>query len=168
MESLTIQNIMAMLANIATFLGIPIALVVFFREKKRERLDREYGTYDALDQKYIEYLELCLKHPDLDVFDIELKSKKLLTPKQQRRELILLTILISNLERSFLMYQDQSSKLKRKQWSGWSTYIREWCRRENFRAAWQVVGDQFDSDFTRFIESTIKQTNKVPKNTGYS
>ncbi len=164
MEVLTIQNILAMLANVAAFLGIPIALIIFFREKKRERLDREYGTYDALDQKYIEYLELCLKNPDLDVFDIELESKKPLTAEQQRRELILLTILISNLERAFLMYQDQSTKLKHKQWSGWSAYMRDWCRRENFRAAWQVVSDQFDTDFNRYMESMMKQTKNMPKN----
>ena len=76
----TIRLVFEILANIATLLGVPIAIWLFANEKRRERLDREYGTYDALDEKticscissrskWIDYIQLCLEYPDIDLYD---------------------------------------------------------------------------------------------------
>ena len=48
-------------ASVVQLIGIPVAIGVYGLNKRRERLDREYGTYHALDDKYIEYLKLAVK-----------------------------------------------------------------------------------------------------------
>src|SRR5262245_11715008 len=108
--------------------GIPVAIAVYVINKRQERLEREYGTYNALDEPYIDYLELCLDNPDLDVSDIPLQGRGAPTPVQQYRELLMFSILISIMERAYLMYQDKSDIIRKSQWEGWSAYIADWCR----------------------------------------
>ena len=86
------------LAQFATVLGIPIALLIFYVEKHRERVDREYGTYNALDEKYISFLETHLQWPDLEVYNPSLTDENWssLSKTDQRRQQILFQILIFN------------------------------------------------------------------------
>lgn len=144
-------------AHIVTILGLPLAIFLYYQEKKKERRDREYGTYNALDDKYIQFLELCIEHADLDVFDVPLEDRNKSSPKQRRQEQILFTILISILERAFLMYKDQSSEIKKRQWTGWVDYMRDYCSRENFRREWKKLGEQFDTEFVGLMNRLIAE-----------
>lgn len=54
----------------APILGIPIAMILFVRDRNRERTDKSLEAYDRLDERYIDYVKLCLEYPDLDVFEI--------------------------------------------------------------------------------------------------
>ena len=51
---MSLNETIEMLSYLATILGIPIAIILFVNEKRQERRDREYGTYHALDEKYLE------------------------------------------------------------------------------------------------------------------
>ena len=91
-------------------IGFPLGLIRYFNTKKREQKDREYGTYNALDDKYVEYQLLCLKYPYLDIFDVKDTNSIKLDEKQKKEELIVFTILLSIFERAYLMYSDKSKK----------------------------------------------------------
>ena len=97
-------------------LGSPLAYFQYIRTSRKERRDREYGTYNALDEKYLEFQKLCLEHPYLNIFDIPDKEPQKLNEKQEKEELILLTMLFSIFERAYLLYSDQTSAIKKKQW----------------------------------------------------
>jgi hypothetical protein len=74
---------------------------------------------------------------------------------------VLFDSLVSLLERSFLMYADQSNSIKKRQWSGWLDYIRDYFESSTFRSLWVSRGDQFDSDFVSFM-------NELARERGYS
>ncbi|MEJ5995800.1 hypothetical protein WG904_15320 [Pedobacter sp. Du54] len=57
-------------------LGLPLAYIQYRRVKKKEKSDREYRTYHALDEKYLEFQKLCLDHPYLNIFDIQTLTQK--------------------------------------------------------------------------------------------
>ncbi|MBK7918423.1 MAG: hypothetical protein IPJ94_19630 [Chloroflexi bacterium] len=73
------MEVMELLAKIATILGIPLAIILSLT-KKAKRDVREYGTYDASADKYIDYLRLCMENPELDLYDIPLEKKIALSP----------------------------------------------------------------------------------------
>ncbi len=146
--------------KLVVILGLPIAFTQYFRTKKKEQRDREYGTYNALDEKYLEFQKLCLDHPYLNIFDIPDKYPKKLDEKQAKEELILLTMLFSIFERAYLLYSDQYSEIKKKQWLGWEDYIRSFCHRENFLTAWEISGNTFDTDFEAYMENLIATIRK--------
>jgi hypothetical protein len=152
-------RVVDLLAKLAVILGVPAALVQYCLAKRREKRDREYGTYNALDDKYIEFQRLCLRYPYLDVFDVPDSDPAELNKMQKKEELIVYTILFSIFERAFLMYSDQSTRVKRRQWTGWEEYIAEYCSRENFRDAWAKSGTTFDTRFQQYMTQAI---NKNP------
>lgn len=153
---MTLFEIIKFLADLATVLGIPVAIVIFINEKRQERREREYGTYDALDEKYAEYLRLCMANPELDLFQKPLAhGATSLTPEQGVRQMAMFEILVSLLERAFLMYRDQSSEIRRSQWLGWNEYMLDYARHPTFRRLWGEAGEQFDQEFTAHMSSLL-------------
>jgi len=140
---------------IITILGVPAAIFVYLKEQKNQRLEREYGTFDALDAKYIEIQQLCLEHPELDIFDTPFETPKDLSEEQKKQEEAVLLIRISIFERAFLMYQRTTSQAKKSQWKGWELEIIEWFSRENFKAAWVEHGPYFDKSFFDYFDHHV-------------
>jgi len=149
--------------KIVVILGFPIAYFQYRRTKRKEKKDREYGTYNALDEKYLEFQKLCLDHPYLNIFDIPDENPKELNEKQKKEELILLTMLFSIFERAYLLYSDQYSEIKKKQWVGWDSYIKSYCERDNFLNAWEISGATFDTDFEKYMISNLEMAKKAKR-----
>ena len=144
-----IQSWLDALAAIATFLGIPVAILVFWFERRRQNIERQQLVYLAPNQQYIEYLKLCFEHPDLDIYDLVSPGAR--TPRDVKREWIAFNILISIMEQAFLLYRNHPDA-ENKQWAGWQDYMRWWRARRNFRQAWEVgLSSQFDADFVAFM-----------------
>jgi len=79
-----INSYLEIATHIAAIFGIPAAIFMYLREQKLQRAEREYGTYDALDDKYIELQQLCLQYPELDVFDTPKESTTSLREEQKK------------------------------------------------------------------------------------
>lgn len=155
----TIKKCLEIISSIITILGVPVAIWIFFRNKKKEERDREYQTYNALDDKYIEFLNLCLDNSELDIYS---ERNSILTPEQEHKRIIIFEILISIFERAFLMYKDKNNKIKKEQWEGWNKYIAEWAKVENFKIAWKKLGDQWDVNFNIFMKETLGTIKEDP------
>lgn len=147
---------------IVNLVGVPVAIVLYFLSKRQERIEREYGTYNSLDEKYIEYLKLCAENPDLDVFDLPAdaspppaKPGEAGSAALPRKPLIIFSVLLAILERAYLMYRDKSRAVQASQWKGWDGYIRDWATRPNFRQAWQALRGQYDADFEMYMERVL-------------
>jgi hypothetical protein len=156
MQMQSLVNFFSIMANLALILSLPIALYQIIRALRIEQREREQQVYNALDDKYIEFMSLCLQHSYLDIFDIPDKEPVVLTPKQKKEELIAFTMLISIFERAYLMYHDQNNRMIKIQWMGWDEYIREYCKRENFQYAWTLMGGTFDRRFEQYMSESIK------------
>lgn len=141
---------------IITIMGVPAALFIYLKEQQNQRSEREYGTFDALDQKYIEIQQLCLEYSGLDVFDSPFANPKELSEEQQKQEEAILLIRISVFERAFLMYQRTTSKSKKDQWEGWEIEIKEWLSRDNFRSVWCEHGPYFDKSFFEYFNHSVQ------------
>lgn len=135
------------LASIATFVGIPFAIVIFYRDRKRERREQEWFAYSTLSASYNNYLQRCIDHPELAV--VTDTSPSLSEP--DKRQLVHMNMVMSMLEAAYFMYCDQGSAFREKQWSGWNEYMRMWCRHPEVQKQWEVLIDHFDSDFRKHM-----------------
>jgi hypothetical protein len=159
-----VRMILEMLSYLVIIGGVPVALYQYIRSNRAERRLREKAVYDALDQRYLDYLMLCLDHPDLDVFDIPLAEERggREAGQQKRKEQIAYTYLLNIFERAYLMYRDQSTAFKQQQWAGWESYIRGYTGRKNFQDTMKKIGlDEFDRDFVTFLRQD-KSERKLP------
>ncbi len=149
------------LSRAAVLIGIPVGLFQFWLKVRQEKRDRDYGTYNALDDKYISFQQLCLAHPQLDIFDIPDAPSTTLTSEQRKQELVALTLLFSIFERAFLMYLDRSKAIRQRQWTGWQTYLTSYCARSNFRRAWEISGHTFDAAFQEHMKACMATARRA-------
>ncbi|RDH80780.1 MAG: hypothetical protein DIZ80_17305 [endosymbiont of Galathealinum brachiosum] len=151
------MDLLSQYLEIATFIitifGLPVAIYIYLQEQKLQREEREYGTYDALDDKYIELQQLCLDYPNLDVFDTPFNKKPDLTEGELKQEEAILLIRISIFERAYLMYQREVAKAKQNQWEGWDIEIQEWLERQNFKEIWDIHKQYYDRRFVTYFEN---------------
>jgi hypothetical protein len=65
-------------------------------------------------------------------------------------------MLISLFERAFLLlYEPRMSSKQARRWSSWEDYMREWCRREDFRALLPTLLQGEDPEFVEYIRSIM-------------
>lgn len=100
-----------------------------------------------------------MQFPHLDTFDFPDERAEPPTDRQLKEEHIVFTVLISILERAYLMYHDSSTDVKRKQWAGWRDYTAAFCERANFRRVWALSGDAFDAGFVAYVNGVIAGTS---------
>ncbi len=144
------------------------AIIAAFWAYYNHYKDKEWAAYHEMDEKYREYLRMCLDLPHLDIFDIPnekfgVEAKVELTPEQKKAEVIAFTILFSIFERAFLMYRGKSSALRKKQWNGWEDYMKGYCLRNNFIDAWIISGDTFDKTFKSFMDRLVEESRRKKK-----
>lgn len=122
-------------ANVVTVIGLPFALAVFIWEQRRERQNEEEEIYQRLSDEYTAFMKIVMENADLGLLK---RGRELgpLDPEQEERKQALFNILIALFERAYiLVYEDTMKPQTRRLWQSWEDYMRDWCRRQDFRAA---------------------------------
>lgn len=136
---------------IVTVIGLPLAILVFIYEQRRERDNEEEEIFQRLSDEYREFLKLVLDNADLQLLRRE-GAPPVLTAEQKERRFAIFGILISLFERAYLLvYEDSMDKKTRRLWQSWEDYMREWVRRADFRDALPDLLPGEDEEFTAHI-----------------
>jgi len=152
---------MEFLSYAVTVIGLPLAIFVFVHEQRKERVNEEEEIHAQLSDDYQDFLKLALAHADLKLFRKE-TSTQALSEEQLERKSILFGILVSLFERAYLLvYEDDMPKQTRRLWSSWEDYIREWCRRGDFRAALPELLRGEDEDFRKLITRIASEETRT-------
>src|ERR1700738_5627699 len=141
--------------------ALPFAIVVYVIERRKERFVDEEEIYQRLSDEYTNFLKLVIDNSDLQ---LPRKGAPLgqLTEEQMERKLALFGILVSIFERAYiLVYEERMNKQTRRLWSSWEDYMREWCRRADFRQALPELLEGEDADFRAHIERSAQSAASV-------
>jgi hypothetical protein len=143
-----------LLSYVVTVIGLPAAIAAFLYEKRKERESDEDEVHQLLSDNYQDFLKTALEHPDLQLFSTEETPQ--LDAQQQERMLIVFGVLVSIFERAYvLMYEKRMSKAQSRRWLAWEDYMREWCRRKDFRRLLPELLKGEDPDFRSYIERLV-------------
>jgi hypothetical protein len=140
----------------------PLALLEFFRAKRRDRLANEYKIYDELNNRFFEYQKIALEYYDLDILDVPNDDPSLSFDKKRKQEMVAYGILFSLFERAYLMFHHQAEAFQLRQWSGWKHFLDDFIRRESVRTAWQLSKGTYDTDFQKFMDGKIAKIQSRP------
>jgi hypothetical protein len=139
-----------LLSYIVTVIGLPFALVIFLLQERKERENEDEAIWQQLSDAYIDFLEVVLAHPDL-----KLRSQRStpdLSDEQRERMLVIFDMLISLFERAYLLaYEEDMDEKQQRRWHSWEDYMREWCRRDDFRERLPDLLRGEDPDFSAYI-----------------
>lgn len=157
-----IKDIAQIIYYITLSIAGPLALMEYLKAKKRERLEKEYDTYDELDNRFFDYQKLALEYYDLDILDVPNNDPSLAFDKKRKQEMVAHSILFSLFQRAYLMFSSQTEIFKDKQWSGWKLFLNVFIRRESVRSAWQLSKTTYDTDFQAFMDAKIAEIAPKP------
>ena len=140
------------LSYVVTVVGLPLAIFVFIYEQRKERNNEEEEVYQLLSDNYQDFLKIALENTDLRLFSAEQTPD--LTDEQKERMFIIFNMLISLLERAYLLlYEEDMTPQQLRRWQSWDDYMREWCSRADFRAFLPELLRGEDPGFVTYIEN---------------
>ena len=143
-----------MWSYIVTVIGLPMAILVFLYEQRKERDNEDEAVYQLLSDNYQDFLKVTLANPDLQLFSAKMTLE--LSEEQRERMFIIFSMLISLFERAYLLlYENNMSTKKLRRWRSWEDYMREWCQREDFRAALDIQLHGEDPDFVKYLQAMV-------------
>ena len=146
---------------VVTVLGLPVAIAIFIWNERKERDNEEEEQYQLLSNAYIDFLKVVLGNPDL-----QLRTNEPLpdpTAEQRERMLVIFDMLMSLFERAYLVaYKDDMSDEDRRRWNSWDDYMREWCRREDFRNQLPQLLRGEDPEFQRYLRRIADEERAAP------
>ena len=141
------------LSYLVTILGFPLAIGVFVYEQRKRRQNEEYELHRTLSEEYDNFMRLVLDNSDLLLIR-KPNVVPALTDEQKERKHILLAILVALFEKAYIVvYNEHMTKDTRRLWGSWEDYMREWCRREDFRAALPRLLEGEDDAFSAHIRA---------------
>jgi hypothetical protein len=140
-----------LMGYVVTVIGLPLAIVVFLFEQRKERENEEEEVYQLLSDSYQDFLKVALENPDLRLFSD--KAAPALNDEQKERQLIIYAMLVALFERAFLLlYEETMSTKQARRWNSWEDYILEWCRKPHFRSCLPQLLRGEDPGFVRYLE----------------
>lgn len=120
---------------IVTVIGLPFAIGVFIWEQRKERQINQEEIYQRLSDEYTKFMKIVLDNADLRLLRPPGETLHL-TTEQTERQFALFSILIALFERAYLLvYEDQMDPQTARLWQSWEDYMRDWCKRPDFKAA---------------------------------
>ena len=133
-----------------TVFGLPYAAWVFWVEQRKERENEEEEAYQHLSDAYTDFLKVVLDNADLQLRTTQALAQP--TPEQTERMMIIFDMLIALFERAYLIaYREAMSVTEQRRWNSWDDYMREWCRRDDFRHALPLLLRGEDPGFVAYI-----------------
>ena len=151
-----------MLSYVVTIIALPLAIITFIMEQRKERRNEEEEIFQRLSDEYREFLKLVLENSDLQLLRLD-GSREGLNEEQKERRLAIFGILVSLFERAYLLvYEERMDKQTRRMWRSWEDYMREWVCRVDFRDALPELLEGEDEDFTQHISELLNEDKKAP------
>ena len=136
---------------VVTIIGLPFAILVYLLEQRRERKNEGEEIYQRLSDEYREFLKLVLDNADLQLLR-QRGPTAALTEEQNERKQAIFGILIALFERAYLLvYEERMDRQTRRLWQSWEDYMRDWCKRDDFRALLPSLLEGEDDEFREHI-----------------
>jgi hypothetical protein len=141
---------------VVTIVGLPFAIWVFVRQQRAERENEDEEAYLHLADAYNDFLKVVLANSDLQLrINTALPNP---SREQNERMLVIFDMLISLFERAYLVaYKPDMSAAEQRRWNSWDDYMREWCRREDFRNALPLLLRGEDAQFQAYIRGVVDE-----------
>ena len=154
-----------LLSYVVTIVGLPLAIYVFLMEQRKERQAEEEAIHQRLSDEYNDFLKLVIDNADLQLLSRESEgARQELSAEQRERKQAIFGILVALFERAYiLVYEEDMDKQRRRLWQSWEDYMRDWCKRRDFRAALPELLEGEDPDFARhFFRLAGLQADQSP------
>jgi len=156
------MEILEALSYAVTIIGLPLAILVYVLDRRKERMNDDEEVYLQLADDYEKFLKLVLENADLRLITAKVGAVQLTEEQLERRD-VLFEILIALFERAYiLVYEEKMTRQATRLWLTWEDYMRAWCRRADFRGMLPKLLEGEDVDFARHITRIAEEERRHP------
>lgn len=150
---MSVMSAFELASYVVTVVGLPFAIIVFIWDQRKERETEQEEIYQRLSDEYTNFMKLVLENADLRLLR-PVGAAIPFTAEQAERRLAIFSILVALFERAYLLvYEEQMTPQVKRLWQSWEDYMREWCRRPEFRDVLREMlrgeDEQFAAHITR-------------------
>jgi hypothetical protein len=138
----------------------PIALFEIHENGKKERREMAEQVYRQADDRYMDFIKICIEHPRLDCYSASFAPSldPPLTPDEQMQQKLLYTALTEVLEAAYIEYHKAGipgdlKPVLNKQWPGWELYMKRFLARRAYTSVWKDIEDEYANDFRRCMDT---------------
>jgi hypothetical protein len=144
------------ISNLATVIGIPMAIIIFLYEKRKERIKNDLESFFQSNDRYMQFLNKVFENPELNCGEFRNNDPDVKNSKFNVKQLTLYTQLIMILEQTWYTYKRSGFKSKRNNiWKTWEQAYCFWSGREDFRSAWKIINPNTESTFRKYMDELI-------------
>lgn len=175
MKFATIHKGAELLSFISLIIGVPLGLLEFRmhgveaqENAKKERVEAAEKVYQTVDERYTEFVKLCVEHPRLDCYSVPRAGdlKPPLSEDEKVQQKMLFTHLTDVFEVAFIQYHKEESnpdiqKIYKSQWAGWDAYIRKFLKRPAYLETWYDIRDEYDEGLVKYMDAIAPPPTKA-------
>jgi hypothetical protein len=155
-ENLSYLEIWEMASYVVTVVGLPLAILVFLYEQRKERLSEREEIDGDLVEEYADIIDKFIEHPELDQHDTPLTDEV-----QKKQQFRIYEMIVSFFERAFIQLYGKQTQTYRRMWHSWEDYIDTWLEQPNFRAALPRLMIGEDPKFVAYIQRKVGKDYKL-------
>jgi hypothetical protein len=146
---------------IVTVIGLPLAILTFVFEQRKERANEEDEVNQLLLNAYNDFLKVVIDNPDLRLRSNETTPD--LTPEQRERMLAIFDMLIALFERAYLTaWSPHMTTTQARRWNSWEDFMREWIRRDDFYFRLPELLKGEDPEFADYLRRLAAEERGLP------
>lgn len=141
-------------ADIALIFGLPFGVMAFLLERTKQRQVEQEEIYQRLSDEYTAFMRLVIENSDLRLLRAPAPGAdgSELTEEQLERRTAFFSILVALFERAYLLvYDDRMSKGTARLWHSWEDFMRDWCKRADFRSSLPMLLQGEDEEFAKHL-----------------
>jgi len=156
-----------LLSFVALIVGIPVGFIDLHTHAKeaeenavKERVEAAERVYQAVDERYTDFVKLCIDHPRLDCYSIPQAGEPQppLNSTEKLQQKMLFTELTDVFEVAYVQYHKEESnkeiqKLYMAQWAGWDAYIRKFLKRPSYLNTWYDIRNEYDAGLVKYMDA---------------
>jgi hypothetical protein len=145
-----------LLSYVAVVITAPLALWEYKANNAKERNEVAHRVYREVDEKYVDFLKLCLERTRLDCSSVPLGiPEPPLSPEEARQQKVLYEVLTDTFEVAYVEYHRKETPLDpeliKAQWDGWDAYIKDFLRRPAYCHVYLDIRGGYDARFVEYM-----------------
>jgi len=158
---------------LALILGVPFGLLDLHNHAieaeentKKERVEAAEKVYQMVDERFHEFVKICMDHPRLDCYSVPRAGSLKLSDDEKIQQKMLYAELTDVFEVAYVQYHKEESnpeitKIYKEQWAGWDAYIRKFFSRPAYVGTWYDIRDEYDGLFVGYLNGMAPPQKKL-------
>jgi hypothetical protein len=141
--------------NLAQTAVLVATVGVMIWQARESRRVSQIDRYHALNEHYIEFVKLCLEHPELEIDDLDEFAATHKLDAKGRAQMVTGELLLCIWEHAFDSWK--TGFLSGDQWRAWDGWIHLYIGLKLTRDQWTYMADDYGPEFSVYVKEVAAE-----------